>query len=350
MMAAEPTGERIPISLVTGFLGSGKTTLIAALLKQPAMAGTAVIVNEFGAVGIDDAVFAQSIDAENVRLLANGCLCCTAGDDLAATVWTLARRPDRPRKIVIETTGLADPVPVLQRLMVDPRLAQTTRLDTVVATIDAVSGLKNLDRQHIAARQCAVADRRVITKSDIAVAADVELLRKRLRELNPGALTLQIEHGCDGADHLFGASLFNSGSGRAHTDRWLNLEEHRAENSTHDHDIHGVGTWLVEERTPVDWDALSPRLGEIVRRHGDLLLRVKGVIHTVGDPRPLVIHGVQRLFHPPVRLSGWPTVPSTSIVVIGDDGAAQIIRRIREALAEAAKAAMISDHREKLIA
>ena len=350
MTAAEPTGDRIPISLVTGFLGSGKTTLIAALLKQPAMAGTAVVVNEFGAVGIDDAVFAQSIDAENVRLLANGCLCCTAGDDLAATVWSLARRRARPKKIVIETTGLADPAAVLQRLMADPRLAQVTRLDTVVATIDAVRGLKNLDQHPIAARQCAVADRRVVTKSDITAAADIDLLRQRLKELNPGTAILQVEHGRVAADDLFDASLFNSGSGRADTDRWLNIDARRAEDSSHDHGMHGVGTWLVEEHRPVDWEALSPRLGEIIRRHGDLLLRVKGVIRTAGDSRPLVIHGVQKLFHPPVRLSQWTSAPNTSIVVIGDKGAAPIIRRIREALAEAAEPAAVSDHREKLIA
>jgi G3E family GTPase len=192
-MAVEAAGGRIPISLVTGFLGSGKTTLIAALLKQPAMAGTAVVVNEFGAVGIDDTIFAQSVDAENVLLLANGCLCCSAGDDLAATVWSLARREDRPQRIVIETTGLADPAPVLQRLMGDPRLAQSTRLDTVVATVDAVNGLGNLDEHPVAARQCAVADRRVITKSDLADPEDVGTLKERLKALNPGADILQVE-------------------------------------------------------------------------------------------------------------------------------------------------------------
>lgn len=344
-MAVEAAGERVPISLVTGFLGSGKTTLIAALLKQPAMAGTAVIVNEFGAVGIDDAIFAQSLDAENVRLLANGCLCCTAGDDLAATVWSLARRPAQPKKIVIETTGLADPAPVLQRLMGDPRLAQATRLDTVVATIDAVSGLKNLDKHPIAARQCAVADRRVVTKSDIAESAEVDALRQRLRALNPGADILQVDRGRVDADVLFGASLYDSKTGRADIDRWLNLDAHHADGAPHDHHTHSAGTWLVEERHPVDWDALSPRLGEIIRRHGDLLLRVKGVIRTTSDSRPLVIHGVQRLFHPPVRLSQWTSAPNTSIVVIGDKSAAPIIRSIRNALAEAT--VPFSERREK---
>jgi G3E family GTPase len=348
-MPGEVAGERIPISLVTGFLGSGKTTLIAALLKQPAMSGTAVIVNEFGAVGIDDAIFAQSIDAEDVRLLANGCLCCTAGDDLAATVWSLARRPARPRRVVIETTGLADPAPVLQRLMGDPRLARSTRLDTVVATIDAVSGLKNLDQQPIAARQCAIADRRVVTKSDSAESVEVDALKRRLRALNAGADILQIDHGRAHADDLFGASLYDSKAGQAAIDRWLNLDGHR-DHRTHDHNRHSVGTWLIEECNPVDWDAFSPRLGEIIRRHGDLLLRVKGVIRTTADPRPLVIHGVQRLFHPPVRLSRWTSPPGTSIVVIGDKGAAPIVRRIREVLAEAAEPTAVGDRREKLIA
>ena len=263
-MAVEAAGERIPISLVTGFLGSGKTTLIAALLKQPAMAGTAVVVNEFGAVGIDDAIFAQSVDAENVLLLANGCLCCTAGDDLAATVWSLARRADRPRKIVIETTGLADPAPVLRRLMGDPRLAQATRLDTVVATIDALSGLDNLDHQPVAARQCAVADRRIITKSDIAEPADVEALKQRLRALNPGAEILEVSNGAIDADTLLSASLYDAKAGLSDVDRWLNAEAHRDPRmtmTTHEHGHHSsdVATWLLEEDRLVDWEALPAK-------------------------------------------------------------------------------------------
>ena len=315
------------------------------------MAGTAVVVNEFGAVGIDDAIFAQSVDAENVLLLANGCLCCTAGDDLAATIWSLARRADRPRRIVIETTGLADPAPVLQRLMGDPRLAQSTRLDTVVTTIDAVNGSGNLDDHPIAARQCAVADRRVITKSDLAVPDDVETLKERLQALNPGTDILQVDQGRIDADDLFGASLYDSKAGRADIDRWLNLDAHRADGRGHDHETHSVGTWFIEEGRRVDWEALSQKLGGIIRRHGDLLLRVKGVIHTTGDPRPLVIHGVQRLFHPPVRLLEWTSEPGTKIVIIGDKGASEIVGRIAEALADAAALRAHADTpREKLIA
>jgi G3E family GTPase len=341
-MAVETAGERIPVSLVTGFLGSGKTTLIAALLRQPAMAGAAVVVNEFGAVGIDDAIFAQSVDAENVLLLANGCLCCTAGDDLAATVWSLARQPERPRKIVIETTGLADPAPVLRRLMGDPRLAQATRLDTVVATIDALSGLDNLDHQPVAARQCAVADRRVITKSDIAEPSDVEALKQRLRALNPSAEILQVNHGAIDADDLFSASLYDAKAGVSDVDRWLNVEAHHGHahehRHRHDHDdhSHGAKTWLLEEDRLVDWEAFLQKLGAIIGRHGESLLRVKGVIHASDDPRPIVIHGVQRMFHPPVRLHSWKSAPGTKIVIIGESAAEPAVAEIANALSDSA--------------
>jgi G3E family GTPase len=300
------------------------------------MAGTAVVVNEFGAVGIDDAIFAQSVDAENVLLLANGCLCCTAGDDLAATVWSLARRPDRPKKIVIETTGLADPAPVLRRLMGDPRLAQATRLDTVVATIDALSGLDNLHYQEVAARQCAVADRRVITKSDIAGPSEVEVLKQRLRALNPGAEILEVSHGAINADKLLSASLYDAKAGLSDVDRWLNADAHHRHPHDHGHHSHDVTTWLLEEDRLVDWESFLQELGPIIGRHGESLLRVKGVIHASDDPRPIVIHGVQRMFHPPVRLHSWKSAPGTKIVIIGEKAAEEGVAKIRQALSESA--------------
>lgn len=341
------TTDRIPVSLVTGFLGSGKTTLIAALLKQPAMSGTAIVVNEVGAVGIDDAIFAQTLDADDVVLLANGCLCCAVGDDLASTVWALAQRPDRPRRVVIETSGLADPAPALRRLMADPRLREATRLDALIATIDAVNGLRDLDEQPIASRQCAVADRRLITKVDLADPAAVAALSERLRLLNPGATIERVANGIIDADKLFGASLYDAKSGRADLDRWLNLDGYRAgphrlhadrgfRFSGGEADDPSVATWLVEEERLIDWQMLSPRLGDIVARYGDRLLRLKGVLHTAGDPRPLVIHGVQRLFHAPLRLDRWMRAPATSIVAIGDKGARPAIEMIAEALVDSA--------------
>jgi G3E family GTPase len=338
------SADRVPVSIVTGFLGSGKTTLIAALLKQPSMAGTAVVVNEFGAVGIDDAIFAETIDGRDLVLLANGCLCCTAGDDLALTLFELTRRTqNRPSRIVEETTGLADPVPLLQKLMGDPRFRQATRLDALVATVDAVNGLANLDGQPVAVRQSALADRRVITKSDLASPEQVAALAVRLKALNPAAPILTVSHGAMAADDLFGASLVDAKTGRANLERWLNLDalrdaghHHQEHHHDHVHDepAHGtdVTTWLVEEAAPVDWARLELALGDVIRRHGDTLLRVKGVIRTLGDPKPLVIHGVQKLFHSPVRIEHWPGVPRTSIVAIGGPEAEPAVRRIAEAL------------------
>ncbi|MGH6922744.1 MAG: CobW family GTP-binding protein [Propylenella sp.] len=347
-MAAPATCQRIPVSLVSGFLGSGKTTLIVALLRQPRMQGAAVVVNEFGEVGIDDAIFADAIGSDDVALLANGCLCCAAGDDLARTVWSLTRRePAPPRRIVIETSGLADPAPALARLIADPRLRQSTRLDSLVVTIDAVNGMRNLDEQPIAMRQCAVADRRVVTKTDLAGPEAAAALAERLFALNPGASVTQANFGAVEAEALFGAALFDADSGRADLDRWLGLDRYRAnpcgheDHSTHDaehgdaHD-HSAACWLVEEERPVDWALLSPLLGDIVARHGDSLLRLKGVIWTAGDERPLAIHGVQRVYHAPVRLGRWTRPPKTSIVAIGDEGAAPAIASIEKALARAA--------------
>ena len=187
------------------------------------MQDTAIVVNEFGAVGIDDAVFAQTLDADNVVLLANGCLCCAAGDDLASTIWALAMRPRPPRRIVVETSGLAEPAPLLRRLMADPRLKQSTRLDAIVATIDAVDGLKNLDEQPVALRQCAVADRRLITKVDLVDAAHIAALSERLFALNRGASVVAVSRGAIDASVLFGAALYDERRGRSDLDRWLNL-------------------------------------------------------------------------------------------------------------------------------
>jgi G3E family GTPase len=356
-MTTSPAPARISVSLVTGFLGIGKTTLIAALLRQPGMAGTAVVVNEFGAVGIDDAIFAQSLERRDVLLLANGCLCCTAGDDLALTLVELTRRTEhRPRRIVVETTGLADPVPLLHKLMGDPRIRPSIRLDSVITTIDAVNGAATLDEHLVARHQAAVADRRIITKSDIAPAGAADGLAGRLRALNAGADILIASHGAVSADQLFGASLYDDVSGAAQLDRWLNAEGHRHGPAHHHHDDHehehghlhfsgepahgdAIGTWLVEHDAPIDWALLSPQLGRIVALRGASMLRLKGVVRTKDDPRPLVIHGVQRLFHAPVRLDSWPSTPRTSIVVIGSEGAYPAIEEIASALAASAVAA-----------
>jgi G3E family GTPase len=196
-------------------------------------------------------------------------------------------------------------------------------------------------------RQCAVADRRLITKTDLADATLVAALSERLFAINPGAPVEPVSHGAIDAARLLGAGLYDTRYGRSDVGRWLNLDAYRAKllhrsggidtrfscEEAHDQ---SVGTWLVEEVRPVDWEKLSSRLGEIIARHGDRLLRVKGVICTVGDQRPLVVQGVQRLFHSPARLERWTGQPTTSIVIIGDKGCAPAVESIADALAEAA--------------
>jgi G3E family GTPase len=210
-----------------------------------------------------------------------------------------------------------------------------------------VNGRSDLDRQPVAARQCAVADRRIVTKADLAGPGEVAALTARLLSLNPGASVEVVANGAIDAARLFGASLVDPLTGHADLDRWLNLDAYRAAplGFARPRDIHfaggpahdaSVGTWLIEESCAIAWDALSPRLGEIVARYGDHLLRLKGVIQTVDDHRPLVIHGVQRMFHTPVRLQRWPGAPETSIVAIGDRGAEEAIALIAEALASSA--------------
>ncbi|MEO8668015.1 MAG: GTP-binding protein, partial [Bauldia sp.] len=208
--------------------------------------------------------------------------------------------------------------------------------------------------QQVALHQAAIADRRIVTKADIAELDEVARLTLRLKSLNAGAEIRIVSHGAIAADELFGAALVDPQTGRADLDRWLNLDGHRAADDHHDHadddhpdhhhphirfsggPAHGdaIGTWLIEEENPVDWERLSPLLGAIVSHYGDRLLRLKGAIFTADDPRPLVMHGVQRLFHPPVRLDRWPGPARTSIVAIGAPGAERAAALIAAALSE----------------
>jgi G3E family GTPase len=214
----------------------------------------------------------------------------------------------------------------------------------VITTVEAPSGLRTLNEHAIAVRQCAFADRRLITKADVGEPAGMATLKERLLALNPGTPVELVANGAIDADQLFGASLYDAAAGHADVSRWLNLDEHRAQplrryesgdirfsgGAAHDP---SVDTWLLEEARPVDWEKLSPRLGAIVARYGDQLLRLKGVIQTAGDPRPLVVHGVQGLFHRPVRLERSRQNYATAIVVIGDKGARPAIEAISVALA-----------------
>jgi G3E family GTPase len=304
------------------------------------MDNVAIIVNEFGAVGVDDAIFAQAISADDVLLLANGCLCCSAGSDLCATVWGLTRRATPPRRIFIETSGLADPAPTLRQLIGDLRLRGALRLDALITTIDGINGARNLAELPIVSRQCAVADRRIITKTDLTTPSQIAELLQLLTGLNPVAPIELVANGAIDASKLFDASLYVARNGAADPDRWLNAGACHARlvrsvaffTDFAAYDPSPLGTWILEETRPVSWTMLSQRFSLIVGHHGDRLLRMKGLIYCAEDERPLAIHGVQRVFHTPLRLQRWVSAPKTTLVIIGDVGARSAIEGIAEAL------------------
>ena len=317
--------ERIPVSVVTGFLGSGKTTLLRHLLPQPAMADTAVIINEFGAVGLDHLLVEAATD--DTVLLSSGCLCCTIRGDLVDTMRRLffrRRAGEIPpfKRVVIETTGLADPAPVLHTLMRDPLVSECYRLDGVIATVDAVNGMDQLDRQMESVKQAAVADRLLLTKSDLADGAQIAALKSRLQALNPAAPIFTVENGEIGAAELLNAGLYNPQTKSLDVRRWLkaeayddNLDDHghhhghdRPGQDPHDVNRHDarIAAFAIDWDRPLDWPRFIDWIEMLIAGHGENLLRIKGILNVAGETAPVAVHGVQHLFHPPVMLEAWP--------------------------------------------
>jgi len=321
--------ERIPVSVITGFLGSGKTTLLKHLLPQPAMADTAVIINEFGEVGLDHLLVEAAKD--DTVLLSSGCLCCTIRGDLVDTMRRLffrRRAGEIPpfKRVVIETTGLADPAPVLHTLMRDPLVSECYRLDGVIATVDAVNGMDQLDRQMESVKQAAVADRLLLTKSDLADSPQIAVLQQRLHALNPAAPIFTVRNGEIGAAELLNAGLYNPETKSLDVRRWLKAEayddhghhEHHEHHPGHGHahvgrDPHDVNrhdarisAFAIDWDRPLDWALFIDWIEMLIAGHGENLLRIKGILNVAGETAPVAVHGVQHLFHPPVMLDAWP--------------------------------------------
>jgi G3E family GTPase len=330
--AVDPLASRIPITVITGFLGSGKTTLLRRLLRHPGMNRAAVIINEFGDVAIDHELVAAS--SEQMTLLSNGCLCCTLRTDLQETLRELfvKRRAGEVidfDRVFIETSGLADPIPVLHTLQTDGLLGAQYRLNGVVTLVDAVNGAGQLDAMPEAVKQAAVADRLVITKTDIGNTNTVDHLRGRLQAMNRFAPITTAVNG-----ELDPALLADIGPQRVtarseELGRWLDAtapEALRAEEigllrrriapgaGAHDAAIDSFCLWFDK---PFTWEELNAALQALTSLRGPDLLRVKGIVHVVGERGPVVLQGAQHVFHPPVTLEhGQDTDPRSRIVFI----------------------------------
>jgi G3E family GTPase len=341
--------ERMPVSILTGFLGSGKTTLLKALLAHPGMNRVAVIINEFGEIGLDHTLI-ESVD-EDAILLNSGCLCCTVRGDLLDTMKSLYKRRAKGEvaefdRIVIETTGLADPAPILHTMMSDGFLVTRFTLDGVITVVDAVNAMIQFDRQFESVKQVAVADRIVLTKTDLIPDDAATALEARLAAMNPAAPILRVTNGDVDPAELFNAGLYNPMTKSSDVQRWLKEEAYRdteghvyhrgGEDGHEHHHDHGHGhdhahghhhhdvnrhddhirAFCLTFDEPFPWNKIAPALDMLVQTHGANLLRMKGILNVVEIDQPVVVHAVQHLFHPPAKLEAWPDDDRRSKLVI----------------------------------
>jgi G3E family GTPase len=329
---------RIPVALLSGFLGSGKTTLVNALLGDPLMTGTAVAVNEFGEVPLDRDLIDHG--ADKTVVMANGCLCCNLAGDMEEAVMRLFSRREggevpRFRRLIIEPSGLSEPAPIAQAILRNPILSRTMRLETILTTVDAAFAEMQLARHPETRKQVALADRLVLTKTDLVEAENVKRLKVALRDHNPAAPILTASYGTIDVASLFPPAFFDLAPSFSAPRRSVLF----AENVEPDHLGRHAVVSLFAER-PLSWRAFDDWLRRVRIKHAERLLRVKGMLHIDGVDGPVVVQGVHHVLNAPVEQDAWPNDERKSrLILIGDRAA---IVAARESWA-AALPAMIAD-------
>jgi G3E family GTPase len=306
---ADAPPDFTPVTLITGCLGSGKTTLLQRLLRDPALSDTAVLINEFGEIGLDHHLL-ERID-ETMVMLQSGCVCCTIRGELSAAIKDLHSRRERGllppfRRLVIESTGLADPFPILSTVRSDPVLRHHFNLGNVITTVDAVNGAQQLDAQPESVKQVAVADRLVLTKTDLATAEVTTRLTQRLRHINATAPLWRT------ADDDLDADALLSGEDN---EAWEPADTNAALPDDHHRHADDIRTLALSIDEPIDWARFGVWLTMLLNRHGDALLRIKGMLNVAGAVTPVALHAVQHLVHTPKHLAAWPDADRRSRLV-----------------------------------
>ncbi|NJR72474.1 MAG: GTP-binding protein, partial [Gammaproteobacteria bacterium] len=324
-----------PVTLLTGYLGSGKTTLLNQLLLSPALKDTAVLINEYGETAIDHLLVRQV--SGNIQVLANGCVCCSVAGELVSALRDLHfKRANKEvpyfSRVIIETTGLADPAPIMHTLIEMPLVAARYQLSGVVSTVDATHGAAQLDVHREAVKQAAVADRIVLTKVDLATADDIAHLTDRLKRLNPGAQLIESIMGNADAESLLNTGLYQPKQKTVEAKNWLKAEAYRqlrpakilpqlsamsttrmtANRPRHDERINA---FCVRYDAPIVWDSLINALEMMQSIRASQLLRIKGIVNVAGEARPRVLHVVEHTIYPVTNLAAWPDADNATRLV-----------------------------------
>ncbi len=319
MTGSQTNDRRVPVTVISGFLGAGKTTLLNRLLGRPEMAGAAVIINEFGEVAIDH-LLVENMPGDAV-LLESGCVCCAIRGDLVDTMGRMMWQVDNGElpafdRLVVETSGIADPAPVLQTVISDPILTPRYKLNGLVTVTDAVNGRYQIETFPEAEKQVALASRLLISKIDIAERGAPELLRGRLRALNAAAPIRNVVLGDIDCAEIFEDADFDPNEAAGNLAVWLSTgSEDARPHGDHGHDDHGVQSFCLVREAPLPWAGVRDWLDSVTSLRGADLLRVKGIVAVEGEDRPVIVHGVQHVFHPPRFLDAWQDSDRRSRIV-----------------------------------